>query len=954
LPLSFESNQGQTNAKVRFLSRSAETTLFLTPTEAVFTMPLHRSAGRGEQNTQAAEPTSRLALRMQMVGADAGAGAVQQDPQAGRVNYFIGKDPGKWHTGVPTFGRVGFHQVYPGVDVVYYGNEQRLEYDFVVAPHADSKQIRLHFGGAQSVRVDGNGDLLVRTQNRELQWKSPTVYQQQGASRQKVTARFQLKRLPNGQADVTFALGHYDADRALVIDPVLLYATFLGGASGSSGTRITADAAGNAYITGRADAGDFPVTPGAYETARPFSSAFVTKLNPTGSALVYSTFLGGNTSGGEFSAGIAVDDLGNAYITGTTASADYPTTPGAFQTTRPNQGAGTGFVTKLNPTGTGLVYSTYLGGSVTEKANAIALDKDGNAYITGQAYSLNFPTTPGSFQPAKAANPFGVASPNAFVSKLNSTGSALVYSTYLAGTGTQFSADLGVGIAVDADGNAYVTGHTSSQDFPTTPGAYQTTNTTVNTLKYIGFVTKFNPTGSALVYSTLLGGTLKNYDSPTGIALDSSGSAYVTGFSYNSDFPVTPGAFQTARLTQDATGFVTKFNATGTALVYSTFLGGSGRESAQSIAVDAKGNVAVAGQTFSSNFPTTQGVFQRNNRSTSGGNGFVTELNTGGSALLYSTYLGGSTADNITAVAFGGNGSLFVTGETSSIDLPTTPGAYQTTKTPVSGFYDAFVARLSPIPTFPDFNNDGLSDLLIQNASTGAIASWFMQGSRWTGGAFFSLTPPTEYALVGIGDFSRNGVNQLVLQSRVDGRLVFWNTAGTNNATIAGGAFVDALPYSGWKVVGVGDFNGDGKSDLLFQSQATNQVAVWFMDGALYKGGLVLPFTPPVGWTVAGVGDLNFDGFPDIVFQNQTSGQIALWYMNHTNYIGGTILSIIPVLDWKVVGVADYNGDGSADLLFQNQTTNQAAVWYLLNGGFVGGDVLSVAPPAGWKIVGPR
>jgi hypothetical protein len=951
LPLSFESNQGQTDPKVRFLTRSAGNTLFLTPSEAVFTMLARTSPARKDRPTREG---ARVAVRMQMVGADPNAHVLQQQPLAGRINYFIGQDPRKWHADVPTFGKVGFHQVYPGVDLVYYGNQQRLEYDFVVAPHADPKQINLHFAGAEGVRIDAAGNLLVRTQDRELMWQKPTVYQQDATGKHVVTARFHLKKLPSGQIGVSFALGRYDTARPLVIDPILLYSTFLGGTTGSTGAAITVDSSGSAYVTGTADTSDFPVTAGAYQTAHPFSSAFVTKLNPAGSALVYSTFLGGHTSGGEFPAGIVVDSAGNAYITGTSNSADYPTTPGAFQTVRPNQGAGTGFITKLNPTGTALVYSTFLGGSVTEKSNAIAIDSSGAAYVTGQAYSLNFPTTPGAFQTAKAPNPFGIAATNAFVTKLNPAGSALVYSTYLSGTGTQFSADLGVGIAVDSDGNAYVTGRTNSLNFPTTTGAYQTTNATVNTSQYIGFVTKFNPTGTALVYSTFLGGAAGSFDGPTGIALDSSGDAYITGFSYNADFPTTPGAFQKVRHSTDATAFVTKLNPTGTALVYSTFVGGAARNSAQSIAIDSKGDAAVAGLTFAADFPTVAGGFQRASKSTSGGNAFVTELNPSGSAVLYSSYLGGGTGDSANGVAIGSNGNLYVTGKTTSTDFPTTTGAFQPSKSAITGFYNAFVTRLSPIPIYPDFNNDGSADLIIQNGSTGQVASWFMNGAQWTGGAFFSLNPTATYAVVGTGDFYGNGSNALVLENRADGSIVFWYTGGTNNATITGGEYCSVVPYAGWRVVGVGDFNGDGKSDLVFQNQTTNQVAVWYMNGPTYAGGIVLPFTPPAGWTVAGVGDLNADGLPDLVFQNQNSGQIALWYMNHTDYIGGTVMNIVPVTGWKIVGVGDYNGDGYADLLFQNQTTNQAAVWYLQNGGFVGGDVLSVAPPTGWKIVGPR
>jgi len=956
LPLSFESNRGQTDPKVRFLTRNGGNALFLTPSEAVFTMPAAGNAkdtAHKGHKASVAKQNARVALRMQMVGADPNAASLEQQPLAGRINYFIGKDSAKWHAGVPTFGRVGFHGVYPGVDLVYYGNQQRLEYDFVVAPHADPAQIQLHFAGAKGVRVNAAGDLMVHTQDRELTWQKPSVYQQDATGKHAVAAHFQLKKLPNGEAGVSFALGRYNTDQPLVIDPILLYSTFLGGSTGVAGTGIAVDSGGNTYIVGTAENNDFPVTAGAYQTTHPFSSAFVTKLNPAGTALVYSTFLGGKSSGGEFPTAVTVDSSGNAYVVGGTNTPDFPTTTGAFQATRPTPAGVTGFVTKLNATGTALVYSTFLGGSVTDKVQAIALDSSGNAYLTGRAYSLNFPTTPGAFQPTQAENPTHQVTSNTFVTKLNATGTALVYSTYLSGTGTAGSADQGTGIAVDSTGSAYVTGQTNTLNFPTTQGAFQTTNADVNTAKTIGFVTKFNPAGSALLYSTFLGGAAGNRDNPVGIAVDGAGSAYVTGYSFNADFPTTAGAFQRFRRSSSAHVFVTKLNPTGTGLVYSTYLGGSGASSATGIVIDSKGDAAVTGQTFAPDFPTIEGVFQRVNNSLNVGNAFVSELNPTGSGLLYSTYLGGGSGDSANAIALGSNGNLYVTGQTFSLNFPTTPGSFQPTKTPVSGFSNAFVTRLTTIPVYPDFNNDGSTDLFIWNSANGALESWFMQGARRTGSASFSLKPPTEYNIVGIGDVG-NGVNAIVMQSKADGRVVLWYTGGANNATITGGDFMNVATYPGWKAVAVGEFNGDGKFDLVFQNQTSGQIAVWYMNGPTYLGGTVLPFTPLSGWTLVGTGDMNRDGLADLVFQNEGSGQVAIWFMNRTDYLGGIVMTAAPAVGWKVVGVGDFNGDGFGDLLFQNQTTNQAAVWFLQNGNFVGGDALSVSPPAGWKIVGPR
>ena len=963
MPLSFESNQGQADSHVRFLTHSDDRTLFLTPSEAVFTMPTPQPRQKAQSSRQknrktpgASEKTAWVALRMQMVGANPKATTLTQQPLAGRINYFLGREPGKWHAGVPTFGRVGFQGVYPGIDLVYYGNQRHLEYDFVVAPHADPKQIQLHFSGAEGVHISAAGDLIVRAQGRELRWRRPTVYQQDATGKHAVNAHFQWTTLQNGQTGVRFALGRYDTARAVVIDPVLLSSTLIGGSgnvgNGDIATGIALGTDGSVYIAGSAYSLNFPTTAGAFQTANrapsDYANVFVSKFNSSGTTLLYSTYLGGNGVGGEQGCGIAVDSSGSAYVTGSTSSANFPTTAGAFQTvykataTYPSNA----FVTKLSPTGTALVYSTFVGGSTYDRATGIAIDSSGDAYIAGYTHSTDFPTTPGTFQRTF----HGQA--NAFVAKLNPLGTALLYSTLLGGS----VYDQANAIAIDSSGDAYITGSSSSTDFPTTPGVFQPANR--ESTESNAFVTKISADGTALLYSTYLGGSDNSGDEAKAIAVDSSGNAYIAGVASSSDFPTTPGAFQTvneAQLSLNSCGFVTKLNATGAALVYSTYLGGKGNSGAAAtgIAIDSSGNAYIVGGT-SPAFPTTIGAYQRVSKM-SAYTAFVTKLNAAGTALVSSTYLGGSKFSQVNAIALDPVGNVYTTGHTYASDFPTTPGAFQTVNGGVSGnTFNAFLTRLSVNPIFPDFNNDGNTDILLQNSSTGAIVSWFMQGSNWLGGASFSLTPPAGYTLIGAGDFSGDGSTTLVLQSSTTNQVAFWYTGGANNAIISSGNFVTTTPTAGWKVVAIGDFNGDGKSDLVFQNQTTNQVAIWFMNGYLYQGGVLMPYTPPAGWTVAGAGDFNGDGMTDLAFQNQTTGQIALWYMNGPNYAGGTTLATIPAVGWKVVGVGDYNGNGYADLLFQNQTTNQAAVWYLKNGAFAGGALLSTAPPAGWKIVGPR
>ena len=600
LPLSFESNEGQTNAKVRFLTHTADSALFFTPSEAVFTMatPIQRQMKeksallKGRKAPKPPAKLARTALRMQMIGSNPRAAAWTQQPLPGRINYFIGSDPSRWHAGVPTFGRVGFHEVYPGVDLLYYGSQRRLEYDFVVAPHADPRKIQLHFAGAQRVRLSAAGDLIVRTQGREMKWRKPTVYQQNAAGRQRVAGRFRLKTLPNGQADVGFALGRYDTGRTLVIDPVLIYSTYLGGNGVASAdlpggedfaNAVAVDRGGNAYVTGLTVSLDFPITSGAYQTInRNQYTVFVTKLNPSGTALVYSTFLGGGYQ--DTPGGLAIDSGGNAYITGYTSSLDFPTTPGAFQPKGSNGNSIDSFVTKLNPTGTALIYSTYLGspsyyGDTT--ANGIVVDGSGNAFVVGGTAALDFPVTAGAFQTVLKHS--GTPRYNVFVTKFNPAGSALVYSTYLGGTR---GGDEGASVAIDGSGNAYVVGSASSSDFPVTPGAFQTKNVGSDLSDGgVGFATKLNPAGTALIYSTYLGGSGQipfGGDSPRSIAVDSNGSAYIAGGTVSKDFPATPGAFQAHYIPRpgysQGVAFVTKLNPAGSALVYSTYLEGTGGE----------------------------------------------------------------------------------------------------------------------------------------------------------------------------------------------------------------------------------------------------------------------------------------------------------------------------------------------------------------------------------------
>ena len=747
LPLSFEANQGQTDKQVKFVSRGSGYALFLTSTEAV--LSLKTESGRHAKKdsvlpiarTQKPLVQKSAVLRMRLERANSNAKVSGIDELAGKSNYFIGNDAAKWRSNIPTFGRVKYQQVYSGVDLVYYGNQRELEYDFVLAPGADPRQIELSFDGARRLRLDADGDLIVSIAGGEVIEPKPVIYQDIGGRRQRVAGGYALR---NGRT-VGFKLAGYDVRRSLTIDPSVVYSTYLGGNATDVGYGIALDSSANAYVTGYTQSSNFPTTAGAFQTTLGGSDdAFISKLNSSGSMLVYSTYLGGNKVNVGY--GIAVDSSGNAYVTGQTASSDFPTTAGAFQTTFGRNGespVATAFVSKLNSSGSALIYSTYLGGSYQDGGHGIALDSSGNAYVTGYTYSSNFPTTSsnfpatvGAFQAAIGADDVGTG----FVSKLDSRGSMLVYSTYLGGS----TSDSGNGIAVDSSGNAYVIGATSSSDFPTTAGAFQTT-LLASEYGSNAFISKLNSVGSTLVYSTYLGGSTSDYG--YGIAVDSSGNAYVTGATYSSDFPTTAGAFQTTSGSANGNAFVSKLNSSGSALVYSSYLGGNASNNGNGfgdygsgIALDSSGNAYVTGQTTSSDFPTTMGAFQ----TTKPGilNAFVSKLNSRGSMLVYSTYLGGSTEDYGHGIAVDSSGNAYVAGSTTSSNFPTTAGAFQTT---LAGTENAFVSKISFGIAFSHFGGSLKID---------PDAGVFYLSGGFTLGPGGSINPLKEQVTFSVGSYS--------------------------------------------------------------------------------------------------------------------------------------------------------------------------------------------------------
>jgi hypothetical protein len=666
LPLSFIPNRGQTDENVRYYAQGKGFGFYFTDDKAVLSF-------QEEQRGQA--------LQLRFVGASADATLSPDRQGPGKVNYLRGEDPRKWQTGLPTYEQVGYQGLWPGVDMTFRGAAGKLKYEFRLKPGASAKRIRLAYAGARGLSLSGNGSLLIRTPSGTLRDSAPRAWQEIGGRKVAVQSRYVVGKSGGAAQAYGFELGAYDPSQPLVIDPGLVYSTYLGGSSTDTGEAIAVDGAGSAYVTGRADSASFPTTPGAFDVNRNGSSdAFVTKLSPDGSALAYSTFLGGTSI--DQGNGIAVDGAGIAYVTGETSSSNFPTTPGALDSAL--NGNDDAFVTKLSADGSALSYSTYLGGTGNiDSGNDITVDGAGSAYVTGETISTDFPTTPGAFD----TTPGSIY--EAFVTKLDAAGASLVYSTYLGGSG---SFDHGRGIAVDSAGSAYVSGSTSSANFPTTVGAYDTTHNGDDD----AFVTKLDPTGSSLAYSTFLGGN--TFDGSSGIALGAGGNVYITGSTSSSDFPATAGAFDTT-YNSDGDAFVTKLNAAGSALAYSTFLGGTGAggtgyDAGSGIAVDGTGRAWVTGRTDSVVFPTTTGAFDTLYGPV--GDAFVTQLNAVGSALSYSTFLGGSTGgstggtDQGSDVALDWTGDVYVAGYTTSSDFPTTAGAFDPSS---NGGFDAFVTK---------------------------------------------------------------------------------------------------------------------------------------------------------------------------------------------------------------------------------------------------------------------
>jgi Beta-propeller repeat len=773
LPLAFEANQGQTAADVRFLSRGDGYSLFLTEQEAVLALRQsapgaarrldHTKLGKVRSNTHGVEKPAVVRMRLDGANPNATVAGVNRMPT--RVNYFIGNDPKKWHTDIPTYSQVQYHEVYPGVDLLFYGNQRRLEYDFLVAPGADAKAIVLDVQGASKLRIDPNGNLRMKVAGGEVELQKPVIYQEVNGERREIAGNYAIAN----NHEIRFSISNYDGTRPLTIDPVLNYVTYLGGTGTDVARGIALDAAGDAYVAGQTTSTDFP-TKNPESTTPPDTAAtgtaFVSELNPTGTALLYSTYLGGSGNGslGDGAMAIAVDTASpaNIYVTGFTGSPDFPVSasplinqPGPAGTST----FGSAFVTKLipgNSSAAQLAYSSYLGGDTQDEGNGIAVDASGNVYITGLTLSTNFPHTANAYS-STLLNSNG----SAFLTEISiapATGVAtLVYSTYFGGTnglGNQFLfGDNAMGVTVDTSSNAYIVGTTTSANFPTTAHVVSSCLTDTNG---IAFVSVINTTTPALTFSTCLGGAATQTQG-AGIALGPNNIVYVTGETSSPDFPVTANSIPPAGAVTNGVAFVSLLNtASATPNQYSTFLGGKGGDAGLGIATDTTGNAYVTGGTGSPDFPITRGAILETLKNLNA-TGFVAKINPGGNGiadLLYSSYFGGSGNGSINdagnGIAVSAANNAYITGQTSSSDLPVTPGVIQSKLN--STTTNAFVAELSLLPTIsasPTSINFGT-----QLVGTSTSPAQIVTLTNNTSSAITLTPPPVSFTGANPGDFT--------------------------------------------------------------------------------------------------------------------------------------------------------------------------------------------------------
>jgi hypothetical protein len=738
LPMAFEPNQGQTDPAVKYMARGRGYKLYLTPSEAILTVRKRGQASevmsmiqdkrlgpakvknmlRRRQEMKAASLTA--VVRMQMLGGNSQAGLSAADPESGKVNYFIGNDPTKWHSNIPLYGRVSYKNLYPGVDLAFHGAEQQLEFDYLVSPGANPGAIALGFRGARKMSTTAAGDLVLDTAAGPLEMHRPVAYQEKGGARENVKARFQVRN----SNEVAFSLGPYDHNRELVIDPTITYSTYFGGNSADHGLSIVADSNGDTFMAGETES-DYSTLPGT--PTGPIGGVgggfdvFVTEIKPTGELAFISIFGGSLEDSPGFPSALAIDSSG-IYVAGTTASTDFPVTTGVAQSTfgsknATNHGANDAFAAKLSSDGSSLTWATYIGGNDSTTGLGIAVDSNKNVYVVGETFSSNLPVVNplpggGSLNLGK-----GTGDDDGYIAALNSTATSFSLVSYIGGSGI----DTAAAVALDGSGNAYVTGSTISSDLPVTSGVVQSTlaSSGIDDIFVCSIAAKSFTATNAISSPNIVARPTRSYRKSAtarGVlalwlpvpAFALFGSIWCSADSRRRKLlgisllclalvtlMVMPacGGGNGSSGGGGGGGGGAGGGSPSTAYNYLTYYGGTGPDEGIAIAVDTNGNAFVTGQTQSTDFPLSSPAYQSSLAGAQ--NSFLLELNPAGSKALYATYFGGNGSDAGLGIAIDSNDNAYLTGQTSSTAFPVA-GTDAATQPALSGPTDAYVSVLSP------------------------------------------------------------------------------------------------------------------------------------------------------------------------------------------------------------------------------------------------------------------
>jgi hypothetical protein len=906
IPLHFEVNRGQVDSSVRFLSRGNNHALFLKQNEAHLVLP-----EKSQSSSEKRHADASTSLNLKLVNANEAPAVEGVDELEGRANYYLGDDPGKWRQDVQTFKKVKYTSVYDGVDMVYYGNQRQLEYDFIVAPNADPNVIAMKFENTRDIKIDKSGDLIMSVNNKRVRQQAPVVYQEIAGNKTVIQAGYVLRdgKL-KGEHEVGFRIGEYDHSKPLVIDPVIVFSTYLGGSAGDDlftfevGFGITVDSSGNIYVGGTTPSFDFPTQTPHQAAQAGVTDGFLTKLNPTGTALLYSTYFGGNDDDRIIS--ISIGASNEMIVAGSTWSTNFPLiTP--FQAM--NRGLNDCFISRFTSAGV-LNYSTYLGGSGQELSNFIKSVSSDVVAFAGSTSSGDFPT-------ANALQPTFGGFQDFFAGKLNITTNTMLFSTFYGGVATESM--IFTSAAMDPAGNIYLSGVSNSFNYPVTANAYQLENGGSDD----AVVTKINSAGTSVIYSTFIGGNL--VDSADALAVDPQGNAYITGFTRSANFPLKNAA---QPVLHDPDAFVTKVNPTGTDLVFSTFLGGQNLERGSGIAADAGGNCYVTGRSNSGDFPA-----KRSLRPPRGlDDVFISRYNRDG-ALLFSTLLGGSGNDYGFGIAADNSNNVLVTGRATR-NFFVTAGAYQTT---IGGQADAFITKIntSVRKVKSDFDGDGKSDVAVFRPSQ---AVWYLLQTA-SGYRNFTFGIPSDEIVP--GDYDADGITDIavfrpsagawyILNSRTNTlRSLYWGVNGDKpvQGDYDGDDKTDVAVYRPvggvWLIIRSSnnslltqvfggspddkpvpaDYDGDGVTDIAVYTPGTG---IWAINGTS-KGIITQRFGLSTDKPTPA--DYDGDGYDDIAVYRESQG---VWYSVRSG--SDNALSVVK---WGVSGdiptPADYDGDGKED-----------------------------------------